>query len=311
MNKDSCILVAGARGLVGSALCRVLRARGFTNLVTPSRKDFDLTDSMTTERLISAAKPDYVFVSAAKVGGIIANSAYPVEFMTENLRIQLNVLESAKKHEVKKLLFLGSACAYPKLAENPIREDALLTGALEPSNECYALAKISGIKLCEAYRKEYGCDFISAMPTNLYGVGDHYDLNNSHVIPGMIRRIHEAKLRRDTHAVLWGTGSVTRDFLFSDDLAEACLVLMDRYSEPQTINIASGKAIQLRVLANVISDVVGFPGDIWWDATKPDGTPLREMDCSKLKALGGWEPKTGLREGLTAAYEDFLKCQQH
>jgi len=310
MNKNSRIFVAGHRGLVGSALCRVLRARGFTNLITASREEVDLSNPVAVKWFFSSLGPEYVFLSAAKVGGIVANSTYPVEFMTENLKIQLNVLENAKERGVKKLLFLGSACAYPKLAEVPIKEASLLTGALEPSNECYAIAKIAGIKLCDAYRKEFGCDFISAMPTNLYGIGDHYDLDNSHVIPGMIRRLHEAASRVGQPATLWGSGRPTREFLFADDLAEACLVLMESYSEAGPINVGYGATTSLRNLAAYVARTVGFSGDIFWDESKPDGTPDRRMDNSRIHSLG-WAARTSLPVGLGFAYQDFKKCQEH
>jgi GDP-L-fucose synthase len=308
MKKNSIIFVAGHRGLVGSALVRLLRARGFTNLLLASHADLDLTDSGEVRTYFSAYEPDYVFLAAAKVGGIVANSTQPVEFMQENLRIQDNVISNSKRVGVKKLLFLGSACAYPKFAENPIKEEALLTGPLESSNECYALAKIAGIRLCQAYRKEYGCDFISAMPTNLYGLGDSYDLQNSHVIPGMIHRFHEAKTKTG-ECWLWGTGKPVRQFLFADDLAEACLALMDRYSESLPVNIGPEKWIHLEDLAYRIRSIVGFFGKGGWDTTKPDGTPDRRLDVSKIYDLG-WRPKVGLDEGLKAAYQDFL-CQQH
>lgn len=309
MRPDSKIFVAGHRGLVGSALCRVLKKRGFTNLITLTRKEVDLTDPIAVRWLFSSYSPEYVFLSAAKVGGIIANSSYPVEFMTENMRIELNVLENANWYRVKKLLFLGTACAYPKFAENPIKETALLTGTLESSNECYALAKIAGIRLCQAYRKEYGVDFISAMPTNLYGVGDHYDPENSHVIPGMIQRIHTAKTRGFESVELWGTGKPTREFLFADDMAEACVLLMEKYGSSETINIGSGSALPLCWVAERIAEVIGYRGAILWDTDRPDGTPERKLDCGKIFSLG-WKPATDFIAGLKATYEDFL-CRQH
>jgi GDP-L-fucose synthase len=308
MKHDSRIFVAGHRGLVGSALCRVLRSHGFENLVTASHKEVDLTDPVATKWFFSSYRPEYVILSAAKVGGIVGNLTYPVEFMTQNLRIEMNVLENAKEYGVKKLLFLGSACAYPKYAENPIRESALLTGALEHSNECYALAKISGIKLCEAYRSEYGCDFSSAMPTNLYGIGDNYHPEDSHVIPGMIRRIHEAKTSGKT-AELWGTGHPCREFLFADDLAEACLALMQNPVDLGLVNIGYGTAIAIGTLGGLVAEAVEYFGEIRWDASKPDGTPERRMDSTKIFSTG-WRPKVGLREGLAIAYKDFL-CREH
>jgi len=308
MNRESKIFVAGHRGLVGSALVRTLLAEGFENLVTATHRDLDLTDDLAVRWFFSVHKIEYVFLAAAKVGGIVGNATYPVEFLTENLRIQDNVISNAKAYGVKKLLFLGSACAYPKHAKNPITEDSLLTGPLEPSNAPYALAKIAGVTLCQAYRKEYGCDFISAMPTNLYGVGDSYDLQNSHVIPGMIRRFHEAKVGTGG-CWLWGTGNPVREFLFSDDLAEACLVLMQSYSDESPVNISSGEPWRLEDLAHQIKEVVGFYGAGGWDTTKPDGTPDRRLDTSKMAALG-WKPRVALRDGLKLAYQDFL-CQQH
>jgi GDP-L-fucose synthase len=291
--------------MVGSALCRVLRARGYNNVVTWSHEEVDLRDPVAVKWAFSSYLPEFVFHCAARVGGIIANSTKPVEFMLDNLRIETNVIEAAKEQSVKKLLFLGSACAYPKLAANPILEDSLLTGALEVSNECYAIAKIAGIKLCEAYRKEYGCDFISAMPTNLYGIGDHYNLQDSHVIPGMIRRFWEAEQAGARFVTLWGTGNPTREFLFADDLAEACLALMNHAGYLGLVNIGTGKAISLATLARTIWNVVGFRGWIEWDNSKPDGTPQRQLDTTKIFSLG-WTPKVSLAEGLRAAYQDFL-----
>ena len=304
MNKDSKIFIAGHRGLVGSALCRVLRDEGFTNLITVTRGDVDLTDPVAVKWFFSSYQPEYVFLAAAKVGGIIANSTQPVEFMLENMRIQDNVLSNAKNYGVKKLLFLGSACAYPKHAQNPIKEEYLLTGPLEPSNECYALAKISGLRLCQAFRSQYGCNFISTMPGNLYGIGDHYDLQNSHVIPGMIRRIHEAK-ESGTGVTLWGSGKPVREFLYADDLARACLVLMQEYNDEETVNITSGEPMPLWKLAWTISNVMKFPGPVFWDQTKPDGTPERILDGSKLTAMG-WKPEVSLEKGLWLAHQDFL-----
>ena len=308
MNKDSKIFVAGHRGLVGSALCRVLRAQGYVNLVTATRGDVDLSDPVAVKWFFSSHLPEYVFLAAAKVGGIIANTHNSVEFMLENLRIQDNVISNAKDYGVKKLLFLGSACAYPKLAPNPIREEYLLTGALEPSNECYAIAKITGIKLCDAYRAQYGCDFISSMPTNLYGVGDHYDLQNSHVIPGMIRRMREATVA-GSEVELWGTGFPVREFLYADDLAEACIRLMREYSSAGPVNITSGEPMALWKLAEEISRVVGFKGNIRWDQTKPNGTPERILCGTKMMSMG-WCAETPLNIGLGLAYRDFL-CRQH
>jgi GDP-L-fucose synthase len=267
-----------------------------------------LEDPVATAWLFSSYQPEYVFLSAAKVGGIVANSTTPVEFMAQNLRIQLNVLESAYRQGVKKLLFLGSACAYPKLAENPIKESALLTGALEPSNECYALAKIAGIRLCEAYRRQYGCDFISVMPTNLYGIGDNYDPENSHVLPGMIRRLDQCVRNRADVAVMWGSGKPVREFLFSDDLARACVLLMQEYRGVGLVNAGSGDWIKLSDLATLAAQVIGFRGRIEWDAGRPDGTPIRYLDNSILLDLG-WRPEVDLAEGIRIAHEDF-KCRK-
>ncbi len=308
MNKDSRIFVAGHGGLVGSALCRVLRAHGFTRLITVSHKEVDLTNPVGVKWLFSSYLPEYVIIAAAKVGGIIANSTYPVDFMVDNMRIEMNLMENARDYGVKKLLFLSSSCAYPKFAEVPIKEEALLTGSLEPSNEPYALAKISGIKLCDAYRAQNGCDFLSGMPTNLYGIGDHYHLSNSHVIPGMIRRVHEAKVKGEPAVTLWGTGTVYREFLFADDLAEACIVLMQTCSDHHFFNIGYGLCMTVAELADRVVDAVGYTGKIIWDTSKPDGTPKRLLDSSRIFSLG-WRPKVGLSEGLKLAYKDFL-CQQ-
>lgn len=305
MNKDSKILVAGHSGLGGSAMVRRLRSAGFENLVLFSKENGDLTDVMVAERLFHGQQPDYVFLFAARVGGILANSNYPVEFMLENMRIEMNVMESAKKYEVKKLLFLGSACAYPKFAEVPIQESSLLSGEMEPTNIPYALAKISGVVLCDAYRKQYGCDFISCMPTNLYGVGDTYDLQNSHVVPAMIMKMHQAKKEGLSNVTLWGTGNPTRELLFADDLAEACFVLMEHYSQLGTINIGSWTDVSMRLLGSVVARVVGYTGGVVWDTSKPDGTPNRRIDSSRIFQLG-WSPKTSLGTGIAASYRDFL-----
>lgn len=306
MNKNSRIYVAGHRGLVGSALCRTLKAQGYPRVITLSHSEADLTNPRMVKWLFSAYQPEYVFLSAAKVGGIVANMTYPVEFMLDNMKIQMNVLGNAKEYGVKKLMFFGSACAYPKFAQNPLKPEYLLTGALEPSNECYALAKIAGIKLCQAYRKQYGCDFISTLPTNLYGIGDKYDLRNSHVLPGMLRRIHEAHTQNQPEISLWGTGEPVREFLFADDLASACLFLMDRYSGPEPANIGSGEWLKLSDLAVMLAKVVGYPGELSWNPEKPDGTPVRYLDSTVLKSLG-WEAKVDLVSGIKLAYADFVE----
>jgi GDP-L-fucose synthase len=309
VEKNSRIFVAGHRGLVGSAICRELERRGFNNVVTTTKNETDLKDWSQVAGFFANHRPEYVFLAAAKVGGIAANAAAPVDFLQDNLLIQTNVMQASYELDVKKLLFLGSACAYPKHAECPIKESALLTGPLEPSNAPYALAKIAGITLAQSYAKQYGCRFISAMPTNLYGPGDHYDLENSHVLPGMVRRIHEAKTTGASEVTLWGSGNPTREFLFSDDLARACLLLMEKYDSPELINIGFGEAISLRELANKIRWELDFHRPVKWDTTRPDGTPLRSLDSSKIFNLG-WRPIVSLEEGLRISYEDFL-CRKH
>jgi GDP-L-fucose synthase len=311
MNINSRILITGARGLVGSAIDRALHLRGFTNIITPSSRQFNLQLQSDTHIMFDSYKPEYVFHCAAKVGGIMANSLYPSDFFRDNIFIQTNVLECAAQSRVIKLLFLGSACAYPKYANCPILESSLLTGELEPSNRAYAIAKISGIEMCAAYRRQYGCNFIAAMPTNLYGPGDHYDLDNSHVLPGMIRRIHEAKHTDQESVTLWGTGTPTREFLYSDDLAEACIFLMDNYNSGELINIGSGDALPLAEVARDVALTVGYSGQIKWDHSKPDGTPNRKLDSSKIFGMG-WAPRTMWRTGLAQTYKDFIKtCQTH
>jgi GDP-L-fucose synthase len=305
MNTNSRILVLGHSGLAGSALCRKLEAGGFRDLRLVSREQCDLTQRGLVRWSFNCWRPEYVFLFAARVGGILANATFPVEFMAENLRIELNMMEAAKESGVKKLLFLGSACAYPKFAPVPIREESLLTGALEPTNECYALAKISGVRLCDAYRHQYGCDFISAMPTNLYGVGDTYNPINSHVVPGMILKMHQAKRDGLPQVTLWGTGNPTRELLFADDLADACLLLMEKYRQAGTINIGAGKEVSMRELASRVALTVGFSGRVLWDRDKPDGTPNRQIDSRRIFELG-WRPGTDLDAGLAAAYRDYL-----
>lgn len=290
MKSDAAVYVAGHRGMVGSALVRLLHARGFTNLLLRTRAELDLCDARAVGAFYEKHRPEYVFVAAAKVGGIGANSAQPVEFLSENLRIELNLIDGAHTAGVKKLLFLGSACIYPKLAPQPLREDALLTGPLEPTNEPYALAKICGLKLCQAYARQYGTNYVSVMPTNLYGPEDNFDLKTSHVLPAMIRKFHEAKKKGEPSITLWGTGSVYREFLHADDLAEACLFLMEKYDSPELINIGSGTDMPIRELAALIKRVVGFPGQIEWDTTKPDGAPRKLLDVTRLNGLG-WCPK--------------------
>lgn len=306
MAKDARIFVAGHRGLVGSAIWRELERQGFKNLTGKSRAELDLVDTVAVKQFYAAEKPDYVVVAAAKVGGIHANNTQPVAFLRDNLQIELNLIHGAWEAGVKKLLFLGSSCIYPRLAPQPLKEEYLLTGPLEPTNEWYAVAKIAGIKLCEAYRRQHGCNFISAMPTNLYGPNDNYDLNNSHVLPALIRKFHEAKVADAPNVTCWGSGSPERDFLYSDDLAEACVFLLEHYDAEPFINIGYGRGLTIRELAETARRIVGFPGDIVWDTSKPDGTPKKLMDSSRIFALG-WRPKTDLETGVRLAYADFLK----
>ena len=306
MEKDSKIYIAGHRGMVGSAIYRKLQEKGFYNFVLKTSKELDLRNQQAVSDFFQVQKPDYVFLAAAKVGGIIANSTYRADFLYENLAIQNNVIHSAYETGVKKLMFLGSSCIYPKLAPQPLKEEYLLSGFLEETNEPYAIAKIAGIKLCEAYRMQYGCDFISVMPTNLYGPNDNYDLKNSHVLPAMIRKFHEAKESKNESVTLWGTGSPMREFLHADDLAEACAYLMENYSEPQFINVGTGIDITIKELAETVSKIVGFEGRLVWDTTKPNGTPRKLMDVSKLHEQG-WKHKIDLQEGISLAYQDFLE----
>ncbi|MES2268119.1 MAG: GDP-L-fucose synthase [Bacteroidota bacterium] len=305
MNKHDKIYIAGHRGMVGSAIMRKLQAEGFTNFVTRTSAELDLRDQPAVAAFFEEEKPDYVFLAAAKVGGIVANNTYRAEFLYDNLQIQNNIINSAYLNNVTKLMFLGSSCIYPKLAPQPLHEDALLTGLLEPTNEPYAIAKIAGIKMCDAYRAQYGCNFISVMPTNLYGYNDNYHPQNSHVLPALIRRFHEAKENNTPEVVIWGSGSPLREFLFADDLAEACYYLMQNFDEAGFINIGSGKEISIKDLALLIKKIVGYQGELKFDSTKPDGTPRKLMDVSKL-AEKGWTYKTELEEGIKLAYDDFL-----
>lgn len=301
MEKAARTYIAGHRGMVGSAVLRLLEARGHTNLLCRTSKDLDLRDGRAVEQFFAETKPEYVIVAAAKVGGILANSTLPAEFLYDNLAIQTNLIHQAYLHGVKKLLLLGSSCIYPRDCPQPIREEYLLTGPLEKTNEWYAVAKIAGIKMCQAYRRQYGCDFIAAMPTNLYGQNDNFDLRSAHVLPALIRRFHEAK--QTGHApVLWGTGSPRREFLHVDDCAEACLVLMDRYSGEDIVNVGAGKDIPIADLAALVAEIVGYRGDIQWDRTKPDGTPRKLMDNTRMADLG-WSPTISLRQGLQSTYE--------
>ena len=302
MNSTSKIFIAGHNGLVGSAILRNLQDKGFSNFVLKSSKELDLRDAKAVADFFEEEKPEFVFLAAAKVGGIVANNTYRADFLYENLMIQNNVIHEAYKNKVEKLLFLGSSCIYPKLAPQPLKEEYLLTGLLEPTNEPYAIAKIAGIKMCDAYRSQYGCNFISVMPTNLYGPNDNYDLQNSHVLPAMIRKFHEAKLN-GTSVELWGTGSPKREFLHADDMAEACVFLMENYNEPGLVNIGTGEDLSIKELAEMIQKITKFEGEIIWDHTKPDGTPRKLMDVSKLHHLG-WKHKIALEEGITKVYHE-------
>lgn len=306
MEKDAKIYIAGHRGMVGSAIVRKLQQDGFTNLVFRTSSELDLTNQKAVEDFFTYEKPDYVFLAAAKVGGINANNIYRGQFLYENLMIEANVIHQSYVSGVKKLLFLGSSCIYPKMANQPIQEDSLLTGPLEETNEPYAIAKIAGIKLCETYRAQYGVDFISAMPTNLYGPNDNYDLANSHVLPALIRKFHTAKATDAQEVSIWGTGSPLREFLHVDDLAEACLFLMENYSSEKTINVGFGEDLSIKDLALMVKDVVGFSGALVFDSTKPDGTPRKLMDSSKLRALG-WMPKISLADGIRKVYVEVDK----
>jgi len=304
MDKTDKIFVAGHRGMVGSAMMRRLQADGFKNLLIRDRSELDLTDESAVAKFFLKEKPTIVICAAAKVGGIQANNDYPVQFLLDNLRIQNNVIRSAYDSEVRKLLFLGSSCIYPKFAPQPIPETALLSGPLEPTNEAYAIAKIAGIKLCQAYCREYGANFISAMPTNLYGPNDNFDLETSHVLAALIRKAHEARMRNDQRVIVWGTGKPRREFLHVDDLASACLLLLEKYDSPDIVNVGYGEDISIRELAELICEVLGFDGELAWDASKPDGTPRKLLDVSKLRALG-WKPAISLRDGIARTYQWF------
>lgn len=306
MEKHAKIYIAGHRGMVGSAILRKLQKEGFGNFLLKTSRELDLRDTTAVQTFFEQEKPDYVFLAAAKVGGIIANNTYRADFLYENLAIQNNIIHNAYVHGVKKLMFLGSSCIYPKLAPQPLKEEYLLTGTLEHTNEPYAIAKIAGIKMCEAYRAQYGCNFISVMPTNLYGPNDNYDLEKSHVLPAMIRKFHEAKNQGLPNVTLWGTGSPMREFLHADDLASACLYLMVNYSESELVNVGTGVDVTIKELAETVKEIVGFEGQIIWDTTKPDGTPRKLMDVSKLHDVG-WRHTINLKEGIALAYADFLE----
>ncbi len=306
MEKNSKIYVAGHRGLVGSAILRALEKQGFTNLITRTSSEVDLRDYNQTADFFAKEKPEYVFLAAAKVGGIQANNTYRAEFLYDNMMIQNNVIHQAHTNDVKKLLFLGSSCIYPKMAPQPLKEDSLLTGTLEPTNEPYAIAKIAGIKMCDAYRSQYNANFISAMPTNMYGPNDNYDLNNSHVLPALLRKFHEAKEQNHPEVVVWGTGAPLREFLHSDDLADACLFLMQNYDDFGHVNVGIGEDISIKDLALLIKKIVGYEGNLVWDTSKPDGTPRKLMDVSKINDMG-WNAKIGLEEGITKVYQEKFK----
>lgn len=306
MEKDARIYVAGHRGLVGSAIWRELERQGFKNVVGRTHAELELLDAVAVRRFYADTKPEFVFVAAAKVGGILANNNHPAEFLYGNLQVQNNLIHGAYEAGVKKLLFLGSSCIYPKHAPQPLKEEYLLSGPLEPTNEWYAIAKIAGVKMCQAYRRQYGSDFISAMPTNMYGPNDNYDLQSSHVLPALIRKFHEAKVSGAESVVCWGSGQPRREFLYADDLGRACVFLMQHYSEEQFINVGFGSDVTIRELAETVQRIVGFKGEIVWDTSKPDGTPRKLMDSSRLLALG-WKPEVDLEQGIARAYEDFKR----
>ncbi len=304
VEKSDKIYVAGHRGMVGSAIWRALEAKGYTNLIGASSKELDLRSQAEVEAFFEREKPAVVVLAAAKVGGIMANNIYRADFLYDNLAIQNNVIHSAWKNEVKKLLFLGSSCIYPKMAEQPLKEESLLSGFLEPTNEPYAIAKIAGIKMCESYRRQYGCNFISAMPTNLYGPNDNYDLNNSHVLPALIRKMHEAKVQQKSEVEIWGTGSPLREFLHVDDLAAACVFLLEQYNEELFVNVGFGSDVSIRDLAFLVKKIVGFDGDLKFDTSKPDGTPKKLMDSRRINAMG-WKPQITLEAGISATYAEI------
>jgi GDP-L-fucose synthase len=306
MDKTSKIMVAGSRGMVGSAIVRNLKEKGYINILEAERRTVDFTVQTAVDEYYAKNKPEYVFLAAAKVGGINANNTYPADFITINLQIQTNIITSSYKYGVKKLMFLGSSCIYPKHCPQPIKEEYLLTGPLEPTNEAYALAKISGLKMCEYYNRQYGTNYISVMPTNLYGVNDNYDLNNSHVAPALIAKFHNAKVKGEKEVVIWGTGKPLREFLYVDDMADACVYLMERYDRGTFLNIGTGKDITIADFAELVKKIVGYEGKIVYDTNKPDGTPRKLLDVSKLHNLG-WKEKYSLEEGLRLSYEDYLK----
>jgi GDP-L-fucose synthase len=306
MNPFSKIYIAGHTGLVGSAILRCLQSQGYSNLILRTHRELDLEIQKDINDFFETERPEYVFLAAAKVGGIYANNTYPADFIYNNLIIEANVIHAAYKYGVKKLLFLGSSCIYPRLAPQPMKEEYLLTGLLEPTNEPYAIAKIAGIKLCQSYNRQYGTNFISVMPTNLYGPNDNYDPMNSHVLPALIRRFHEARIQGLPSVEVWGTGSPRREFMYSLDMADACVFLIENYNSGEIVNIGIGEDITIRELASLISEVVGYEGEIRWDTGKPEGTPQKLLDVSRLHSMG-WKPKTSLKDGLRFTYQDFLK----
>ncbi|MDQ6905040.1 MAG: GDP-L-fucose synthase [Bacteroidota bacterium] len=308
MNKQDKIYVAGHRGMVGSAIVRKLKEEGFTNIISKSSSELDLRNQQAVKDFFESEKPAYVFLAAAKVGGIMANNTYKADFLIDNLLIETNIIDAAYKNDVKKLMFLGSSCIYPKLAPQPLKEEYLLSGYLEATNEPYAIAKIAGIKLCEYYREQFGCNYISVMPTNLYGPNDNYDLQNSHVLPALIRKFHAAKINGDDNVTVWGSGSPKREFLYVDDLANACYYLMLNYNEKQFLNIGTGEDLTILELAELIKKITGFEGEIIWDKTKPDGTPRKLMDVSKAHSLG-WKHEINLEEGIKKTYTNFLQTE--
>jgi GDP-L-fucose synthase len=305
-NFDAKIYVAGHKGMVGSAIERALVKQGYTNIIKRTSKQLDLTDKLEVDHFFATQKPDYVFLAAAKVGGILANNTYPADFLVQNINIQNNVIQASYNNQVKKLLFLGSSCIYPKMAPQPIKEEYLLTGALEATNDAYAIAKICGIKMCQAYSKQYGINYISAMPTNLYGKNDNYHPENSHVLPALIRKIHEAKVTGLPEVTVWGTGTPKREFLYADDLAEACVHLMKVYNSSEIVNIGTGEDLTIKELAGAISKVLEYDGNLVFDVSKPDGTPRKLLDVSRIKNTG-WAPKVELQEGVLLAYQDYLE----
>ena len=310
MDLQAPIYVAGHRGMVGSAIVRALEARGHTNVITRTSSELDLRDQRAVHSFLEETRPTQVYLAAAKVGGIHANNTYKADFLYDNVMMEANVIEGSRRAGVEKLLFLGSSCIYPKHAPQPMSEDVLLTGALEPTNEPYAIAKIAGLKLCDAYRDQHGCNFISAMPTNLYGPGDNYHPENSHVLPALVRRFHEAKVSGASEVVCWGTGSPRREFLHVDDLAQACLHLMDVHNDAGWVNVGTGEDVTIKELAETVAHVVGYEGELVWDATKPDGTPRKLLDVSKMTALG-WRATTPLEQGIEAVYVDFQHALEH